>query len=149
MFRSIKVADNVVFIYKCKIYVEYVCSLSLSFLDHHFCENAEFGASFHHVKMHFSSPCPFLSGCICWHVHTCALIYMCTVTVAVLLAYVYTIQLLRSRVCSYVHVHCHTSYSDRVYDPAPTGAVLSHPHRGCLPAIWNAKVHYMVWQIIK
>lgn len=57
------------------IYVEYVCSLSLSFSDHHFCENAELRASFHHVKMHFSSPCPYFCACICWDVHTCALLY--------------------------------------------------------------------------
>lgn len=44
-------------IYKCKISVEYVCSLSLSaplrLVNHHFCENAELGASFHHVKCIF------------------------------------------------------------------------------------------------
>lgn len=57
---------------KCILNMSVLC-LSLFFLNHRFCESAELRASFHHVKMLLSSPCPYLSACTSWHVHTCAL----------------------------------------------------------------------------
>lgn len=100
-----------------------MCVLCLSFLDHHFCENAEFAASFHHVKNAFFFP---LSIFTWMHMLTC------------------------THMCPYIHMHCHSSCSAClcVYNPTPTFAcvllctcALSHklfrscirssPHRHC------------------
>lgn len=115
VFRSIKVADNVVFIYKSKKNMLSMCVLCLSlFLIT--------------ISVKMLSSCKnafffllsiFIWMCMLTCTHVCPYIHVhcrssCSACVA------YTIQLPRTRVCSYVHVHCHTSYSDCVYDPAPT-----------------------------
>lgn len=64
---------NVLTSVKCILNMSVLCLSLFFFLNHRFCENAELRASFHHVKMLLSSPCPYLSACSSWHVHTCAL----------------------------------------------------------------------------